>query len=121
MHYMVRPRAPREKRIVAIVTDEVISSIAGRVIEAIHPEKIILFGSHAWGKPGEASDIDLFVVVASSDLPSYRRAVPVYRALRGIGFPVDVVVQTHEEVEQSRNVRSSLTWRVMEEGRVVYG
>ena len=105
----------------AIVTDEVISSIAGRVVEAIHPEKIILFGSRAWGKPGEASDIDLFVVVANSDLPSYRRAVPVYRALRGIGFSVDVVVQTHEEVEQSRNVRSSLTWRVMEEGRVVYG
>lgn len=93
----------------AIVTDEVISSIAGRVVEAIHPEKIILLGSRTWGKPGEASDIDLFVVVANSDLPSCRRAVPVYRALRGIGFPVDVVVQTHEEIERSRNVRSSLT------------
>ncbi len=105
----------------AIVTDEVISSIAGRVVETIHPEKIILFGSRAWGKPGEASDIDLFVAVANSNLPSCLRAVPVFRALRGIGFPVDVVVQTHEEVEQSRNVRSLLTWRVIEEGRVVCG
>jgi len=105
----------------AVVTDEIISTIAGRVVEAIHPEKIILFGSRAWGKADESSDIDLFVVVADSDLPSYRRSVPVYRALRGIGFPVDVVVQTREEVNQSRNVRSSLAWRVMEEGRVVYG
>lgn len=31
----------------AVVTDEIISSIAGRVVEAIHPDKIILFGSRA--------------------------------------------------------------------------
>jgi predicted nucleotidyltransferase len=105
----------------AAVTEELISSIAGRVVEAIHPEKIILFGSRAWGEPDEASDVDLFVVVAESDLPAYRRAVPVYRALRGIGIPVDVIVQTRAEVERSRHVKSSLAWRVMEEGRVVYG
>lgn len=105
----------------AVVTDQIISSIANRVVEAIHPEKIFLFGSRAWGKPDEASDVDLFVVVADSDLPSYRRAIPIYRALRGIGVAVDVVVQTHEEVEQSRNVRSSLAWRVVTEGKVVYG
>lgn len=105
----------------AFITDEIITSIAGRVAEAIQAEKIILFGSRAWGKPDDESDVDLFVVVAHSDQPAYRRAIPAYRALRNIGVPVDIVVQTHEEVERSRNVKSSLAWRVMEEGRVVYG
>lgn len=70
---------------------------------------------------GTARRSERCVIVTDSDLPSYRRAVPVYRALRGIGIPVDVVVQTREEVERSRNVRSSLAWKVMEEGKVIYG
>lgn len=103
------------------ITIELINEITKRIMEAMHPEKIILFGSHVWGKPGEYSDIDLFIIISSSDQPSYRRAREVYRCLRGIGVPIDVMVQTHEEVEYRKNVITSLTRRVLKQGQVLYG
>lgn len=103
------------------ITPELLKEIARRIEEAAHPEKIILFGSHAWGKPTADSDLDLFVVVPSSDQPAYRRARGIYRSLRGIGVPVDVVVQTHEEVERSKKVVTSLARKVLEEGTVLHG
>lgn len=103
------------------VTDELLNIITKRVIDAVHPEKVILFGSYAWGNPDESSDLDLFIVVPQSDQSSYRRTIPVYRALRGIGVPLDVIVQTHDEVEQSRNVITSLARKVLEQGKVLYG
>ena len=63
----------------------------------------------------------MFVIVAESDQPAYRRARDVYRSIRGMGVPVDVIVQTRDEVERSRNVATSLARRVMEQGRILYG
>ena len=103
------------------ITSELLNEITRRIAEAVQPEKIILFGSCAWGMPGEASDIDLFIVVPRSEEPSYRRARPIYRCLRGIGVPVDVIVQTHDEVERARGVATSLTRNVLEKGKVLYG
>ena len=103
------------------ITPELLNEIARRIENAAHPEKIFLFGSHAWGKPTPDSDLDLFVVVSSSDMPSYRRAREIYRALRGIGVPVDIIVRTRDEVERSRQVVTSLARRVLDEGKVLHG
>jgi len=103
------------------VTGKLLSKISDRIVEVLHPEKVILFGSHAWGKPRKDSDVDLFVVVSSSDEPAYRRARVVYRGLRDINVPVDVIVQTHDEVARSVSVVASLARKVMEHGRVLYG
>ncbi|GBE15557.1 nucleotidyltransferase domain protein [bacterium BMS3Abin14] len=100
---------------------EILNEITRRIVEAVHPVKIVLFGSYAWGQPTVDSDLDLFVVIHSSDQPAYRRARGIYRSLRGIGVPVDVVVQTHDEVERSRQVVTSLARKVMEEGKVLHG
>jgi len=70
--------------------DPPIAEICQRIVAAIQPEKVLLFGSYAWGTPNPDSDLDLFVIVASSDQPAYRRARSVYRCLRGITFPIDV-------------------------------
>lgn len=101
------------------VDAELLSEIVERIDAALKPEQIILFGSHAWGKPHEDSDVDLFVILTDSQQPPHQRAREVYRCLRGIGVPVDVVVQTRREVERSRHVRSSLAARVLAEGRVL--
>ncbi len=103
------------------VTDETLQEITKRISERIKPEKIILFGSRAWGAPEEASDIDLCIIVAASDQPQYRRARAVYESLRGIGVPVDVIVQTRDEVERSMRVVTSFVRRIVEQGRVLYG
>lgn len=39
-------------------------------LKPLRPKKIILFGSHAWGKPDKDSDIDLYVVTDDNFIPS---------------------------------------------------
>lgn len=102
-------------------SSQLLEEIKERIIKTMRPEKIILFGSHAWGTPEEGSDLDLFIVVPWSDQPAYQRAREVYRALRGLDVAIDVVVQTQEEVERGRKVATSLARRVLEQGRVLYG
>ena len=45
-----------------MVKEKEIKKIAEKIAKEYKPEKIILFGSYAWGKPGPNSDVDLFVV-----------------------------------------------------------
>ena len=45
------------------VTEELLRQITQRIVEEFTPEKVILFGSHAWGKPHRDSDVDLLVMM----------------------------------------------------------
>jgi len=78
-------------------------------------EKIILFGSYAWGQPHQSSDVDLFVVVPSSGFLAYKRARAVYRSLR------DIMVLTYQEMERVKYLPSSLAYKVIREGKTLYG
>ena len=103
------------------VTDALLGRIVERLVGEFHPDKIVLFGSRAWGEPDENSDVDLLVVVPESDQPTYRRATRAYRSLRDIGVPVDVIVNTRHEVERSKDVTTSLIHKVFAQGKVLYG
>lgn len=100
---------------------ELLDQITERLVAALKPEQIILFGSYAYGEPTEDSDIDLLVVVADADEPRYRRARQAYKALRGISIPMDVIVMTREEVQRKVNVHSSLVSQAIREGKLLYG
>jgi len=47
-----------------------ISEVVAEIVESFHPEKIILFGSHVWGKPKEWSDIDILVIMNYNEASS---------------------------------------------------
>ncbi|MDP6439639.1 MAG: nucleotidyltransferase domain-containing protein [Candidatus Brocadiia bacterium] len=100
-------------------TEELLDEIVTCIREAVHPVRIILFGSRARGESGPQSDFDI-LIVAPSSLPRWKRAVPVYRLLAGLGAPKDVVWWTPEEVEEWRGVRSHFISTVLREGRVLY-
>ncbi len=102
------------------ITDA-ISEATKRISQALNPEKIFLFGSHAWGVPTPNSDIDLFIIIKDSDQPPYRRASKVYRSLRGMRAPIEVVVRTSEEVKKSNFVKTSLANKVLSQGKLLYG
>jgi len=55
-----------------------------KIIKEFNPEKIILFGSYAYGKPTMDSDIDLMIVMDTDEKP-HKRAVPIRKALKDIG------------------------------------
>lgn len=102
-------------------TNESLTEGIRRITIALNPEKIYLFGSHAWGIPTPDSDIDLFVIVKESEQPAYRRSREAYRSLRGLREPFEVIVRTVSEVEKSRTVASSLVKKVLEQGKLLYG
>jgi predicted nucleotidyltransferase len=101
------------------VDRSVIEEVVRRIVGSVQPEKIILFGSHAYGRPHTDSDLDILVVM-ESDLPRYKRAVPIYRALAGLLIPKDVLVYTPQEIESWSAVSQAFITTVLKRGRVVY-
>jgi hypothetical protein len=104
----------------ALLQDAVLREIVDRLVHALQPERIYLFGSRACGAAGPDSDYDLLVVVPVSDLAPHRRDLLAFRALCGVGAAKDVLVYTRGEFESRNRVASSLPATVLREGRLVY-
>ena len=104
-----------------IIPQGLLEKAVKRLVEEFHPEEIYLFGSHAWGTPTGDSDVDFFVVVQDSDEKPLQRAQRAHCSLIGLDFPKDVLVRTRMEVEEGRQVPSSVTNTVLQKGRRLYG
>ncbi|MBI5059235.1 nucleotidyltransferase domain-containing protein [candidate division KSB1 bacterium] len=97
----------------------VISEIVDRIVKAIHPHKVILFGSRARGTEHAHSDLDL-LVVADSDKPRWERAAPIYGTLSDIMVQTDLLVYTPAEIEAWKDVRQAFITTAVREGKVLY-
>ncbi|HEV3257303.1 MAG TPA: nucleotidyltransferase domain-containing protein [Gemmataceae bacterium] len=98
----------------------ILRDIIRRVVEAAHPDKIILFGSAARGAMGPNSDVDL-LVIKRGKFDRWRLTTAIYRHLRGADAAVDVVVVTPAEVERYRDTHCLVICPALREGEVVYG
>lgn len=98
---------------------ELLRTITTRISEAIHPEKIILFGSWARGERSPQSDIDL-LIIQESDLSRPQRYAQVRRLFWGMGVPMDILVYTPAEFDRFQSVPGSFTYTVAREGKVLY-
>ncbi len=101
------------------VNKDVINAITKRIVEAVSPEKIILFGSYAYGNPTKSSDLDILVIMKSK-LPRYKRAVPIYKALAGVLIPKDIIVYTPQEVEEWSEVPQAFVTTAVSKGKSIY-
>jgi uncharacterized protein len=101
-------------------TQEKIKEITDKIVKEYKPEKIILFGSYAWGKPGPDSDVDLFVVKNTQE-PSLKRIKSLDKLFSRREFPMDFLVYTPSELEQSINQNRNLFIEdVVRNGRVLF-
>ena len=98
-----------------------LAEVVRRLVDALRPERIYLFGSHARGDATEDSDYDLLVIVEERQDQPVRMEQQAYRALRGLLGGVDVVVMTRDFFERRRQVVASLPATVVREGRLLYG
>lgn len=95
-------------------------------MDAFKPEKIILFGSRAYGKPRAHSDIDLLIVMnrlrSKSVLERDRRVAEVARSARASDgtFPMDVIVRSPVELAYRLRIGDPFFREVMLKGRVLY-
>ncbi len=108
------------KKIMQPITDEIIQEIKTRIVKRVHPEKIILFGSYAYGNPMRDSDLDLLVILPTEE-PMHKRIMRIRKLIRDIRVPKDILVYTPQEVEAWKNVSSAFITSVMKKGKVIYG
>jgi predicted nucleotidyltransferase len=91
-----------------------------RIVCELKPEKIILFGSYAYGKPTPDSDVDLLVIMKTR-AKEIDRYVKVSNLLYPRQFPVDIIVKTPKEIEAESKKRGNFFMReVLRKGRVLY-
>jgi uncharacterized protein len=102
-----------------MIDKEKISEIVDTIIAGYDPEKIILFGSYATGNPNIHSDLDLFVI-KKSRLPRPQRTVQVRKMLYGSKVPIDLIVYTPKEVDESKNKEYSFVHEVLRTGKILY-
>jgi len=102
-----------------VTHSEVIGDLVKRIVDEVHPLRIMIFGSAARGEAVHDSDIDLLVVMPEG---THRRrtAQRLYRKIRGVGVPFDVVVATPNDLEKHRENIGLIYWRILEEGKEVY-
>ncbi len=100
---------------------DLLETATQRLVAEFQPDQIWLFGSHAWGNPHADSDVDLLVVVPHSDETPIRRAQRAHRSLRGLRMPKDVLVETRQEVDRVKDLKTSLENTILSRGRRLYG
>lgn len=103
------------------LSQELLEQVTHELVEALHPEQIVLFGSHAWGTPHQDSDLDLFIVMPGETEITMELKVKAHAALSGMGFPKDIVLSNHSNVQRMKFVKASLTHEILSKGKVLYG
>ena len=101
--------------------DGVIKRILEKLIAVYQPQKVILFGSYAYGTPGPGSDIDLLVVKDTSD----RFVDRCFAARRAVSSPsrkiaLEILVLTPEEVSKQLTIGDQFIGEIINKGQVLY-
>ena len=105
---------------VELADDARLAEVVRRLVTALQPERIYLFGSRARGEGTPESDYDVLVVVSQTPEEPYHLERQAYSALVGLATPVDVMVMSRERFERRRMVAASLPATVEREGKLLY-
>jgi len=95
-----------------------IQSYCEAIAREFRPQKIILFGSHAYGRPTRHSDVDLLVILPFRG--SEVRKVGQIRSRLDAPFPVDLLVRKPRFIAERLRERDMFVELVMNRGRVMY-
>ena len=98
---------------------KVIESLVQKIVEAVHPLKIILFGSYARDNANPESDIDVLVVMPEG-IHCRRTAQLLYRRITGLGAPFDILVTTPDALEKHKDNIGLIYRTVLKEGKEIY-
>jgi predicted nucleotidyltransferase len=95
-----------------------ITRMVRRIVREFHPERVILFGSHARGEAGPDSDVDLLVVMPVEG-SRREKQVDIRVALHDLHVPKDVIVTTPEDFEWRKEVPGTIEYPAASEGKVL--
>lgn len=98
-----------------------IEKIVRKIVEGYSPERIILFGSYAYGKPDSESDIDLLIIKKTSR-PFIDRLAQVRKILTdpNRSVPLEPIVLTPEELNARLSIGDQFIEEIVTRGEVLY-
>ncbi len=88
------------------------------IVRRFHPDRIILFGSYAYGTPTPDSDVDLLVVMVTRN--QVEQVVRIDEAIEERGFPLDLIVRTPRTWQQGVRSGDCLLQEITARGKVLY-
>jgi len=111
-------------------TEEQVTGVLDEVLQrlvALRPDRIVLFGSWAWGEPKAESDIDLYIVTGEEEMPEswaeksriYQRYARVIHDLQG-KMPIDLLVHTRAMHRKFMERGGSFAQEIQQKGQVLY-
>ncbi len=89
-------------------------ALVKKIRKKFNPQKIILFGSYAYGKPKKNSDIDLFIIMDTNI--STRKQASLIRSELGDSIPIDIIVRTPQEVEERVKLGDFFIKQIIQKG-----
>jgi len=96
-----------------------IKNIVMKIAKKYKPEKIILFGSYAWGKPTKDSDVDLLIIKKTKKDKSNRRLELEMMFLERM-MPIDFFIYTPEEIKKRLALNDFFVKNIIQKGQLVY-
>ena len=96
-----------------------IKSFCDAVAREFKPQRIILFGSSATGTMTPDSDIDLLILESVQPNPR-EEGRRIRRAIRGLGYPIDVIVMPTDRFEESKAIIGGIAYPANKYGKVIY-
>jgi len=110
----------QESVMLASPAEAVPPPLLARIIQAMRPEQIWLFGSRARGEARPTSDWDLLVVISDDATDDELDVVHAWQAVRDLRIPADVIPVRRSEFEEARNHAGTLVRTVVSEGMQIY-
>ena len=109
----------KNKLIAPPVNERVLKEITRRLVKEIKPEKIVLFGSYAYGQPSKDSDLD-FLIIKNTKLPASKRYSLVSDVLYPRLIPMDFIVRTPAEIKDRLKGFDPFLREVLDKGKILY-
>ena len=97
-----------------------IRSLANHIAKKFNPEEIILFGSHAYGKPTAWSDVDLLVVMDTPKGEEFEKSLEIRKSMSSLTFGLDVVVRSRKVIERRKKLGDWFLVDITEKGKTLY-
>lgn len=101
-----------------MIAQESIQAVVNQIAQQFQPNKVILFGSYAYGEPTEDSDVDLLVVMPANKRDT-KKAIEIVRSLRP-GFPMDLLVYDPAYLQHRCGMEDYFVREIVAKGRVLY-
>jgi uncharacterized protein len=114
----MRSKRPSVSHTSCSVTRNDIDRTVASIVSRFAPEKVILFGSYAYGEPTAHSDVDLLVMM-NTTLRPVDQAVAIRTAV-DFPFPVDLLVRTPEQLSERLSLGDPFFHEIVEKGIVLH-